>query len=105
MTFQFVTWNPVGADGGVSAAAGRGPYDGGAWPSSNAPRSGAEPMKPSLMFGRIAPASTAPQPAVNVICCGGIGTGAGPGTSNDTKQVVRLISLPFVSKPDAAANA
>jgi len=56
------------------------------------------------MFGRITPASTAVQPAVNVMCCGGIGTGAGPGTLNVVKHVVRLICRPFVSSPDAAAK-
>ena len=62
------------------------------------------PTNPSLMFGRITPASTAVQPPVNVMCCGGMDTGAGPGTLNVVKQVVRSMRRPFVSRPDAAAR-
>jgi hypothetical protein len=50
------------------------------------------------------PASSALQPAFSVINCGGIGTGAGPGTLKVAKQLVRLICLPRVSRPEAAAK-
>src|SRR6185436_7643173 len=37
--------------------------------------------------------------------CGGIGTGAGPGTFNVVRHAARLICRPFVSSPDAAVKA
>ena len=38
-----------------------------------------------------APASIALQPDFSVMCCAGIGTGAGPGTLRAAKHAVRLI--------------
>src|SRR5205807_4846502 len=87
------------------AATGRGPKIGAGWPRSNAPRSGAFPLKlSSLMFGNTAPASTAGHPACSVMTCGGTGAGGGLGTLNVSKQLSFAIRTPSRSSPVPAAS-